>query len=349
MSINLDLLKKYIKLKIAGVSSRDTLRRLKDTSDIRNRAILIGTPVHNNLGDHMIAKQCLELIGTMQFNQIIEVPEFLYEIYKDKIFFNDNDAIFICGGGWMGDLYEDELVIENILNQFENNLIIILPQTIFFDDINNSVKLTDLMKNNKKLLISVRDRLSYEMLITKLGVPVERCLLLPDIALTYDKVLRQSSKNGVALIFRNDREKVTDNIILKIKNLLNQVNVSFTETNTVVKEKVVPISSRNTRLEKKIAEFSKYQVIITDRLHAMIFAYIAGTKCIAFDNRTHKVKGVYNDWLQGNPNIVVLNNKEELFKDNFLLNFIEKDYVHYSLIYTNEFKQLIDRIKEYYE
>lgn len=38
-------------------------------------------------------------------------------------------------------------------------------------------------------------------------------------------------------------------------------------------------------------------VLVTDRLHGMIFAYITGTPCIVMDNKTNKVFGVYEEWL----------------------------------------------------
>lgn len=42
------------------------------------------------------------------------------------------------------------------------------------------------------------------------------------------------------------------------------------------------------------------QLVITDRLHAMIFAAITETPCIAMDNKSKKVKGVY-EWIRDLP------------------------------------------------
>ena len=38
-------------------------------------------------------------------------------------------------------------------------------------------------------------------------------------------------------------------------------------------------------------------MLVTDRLHGMIFSYLVGTPCIVLDNKTKKVSGVYNSWL----------------------------------------------------
>ena len=42
----------------------------------------------------------------------------------------------------------------------------------------------------------------------------------------------------------------------------------------------------------------------------MIFSYICGTPCIVFDNKTHKVSGVYNTWLSDSKKIL------PMFKDS---------------------------------
>mgnify|MGYP000131626154 FL=1 len=51
--------------------------------------------------------------------------------------------------------------------------------------------------------------------------------------------------------------------------------------------------NRELLLKQKIKEFQSAELVITDRLHGMIFAAITGTPCIAFDNFNAKVKKVY--------------------------------------------------------
>lgn len=55
-----------------------------------------------------MAKECIKLVYSFGYKTVIEIPEFFYEIFSNKIELLDTDTIFICGGGWMGDLYEDE-------------------------------------------------------------------------------------------------------------------------------------------------------------------------------------------------------------------------------------------------
>ena len=56
-------------------------------------------------------------------------------------------------------------------------------------------------------------------------------------------------------------------------------------------------------------------IVITDRLHSMVFALLAGCKCIAIDNTTHKVSGVYKKWLYTINGLWVLENSSKLSDD----------------------------------
>ena len=50
-------------------------------------------------------------------------------------------------------------------------------------------------------------------------------------------------------------------------------------------------------VEEKLNQFKKSEIVITDRLHGMIFATITGTPCIALSNYNYKVKGTY-EWIK---------------------------------------------------
>ena len=60
-------------------------------------------------------------------------------------------------------------------------------------------------------------------------------------------------------------------------------------------------------------EFCSAKVVITDRLHGMIFAAITETPCIVFNNYNHKVEGTYQ-WIQYLPYIRFVNDVEDAEK-----------------------------------
>lgn len=58
-------------------------------------------------------------------------------------------------------------------------------------------------------------------------------------------------------------------------------------------------------------KMKKARFIITDRLHAMILAVLNGVPCLAIDNKTGKVSGVY-DWLKNNSMVVIIDDETEI-------------------------------------
>ena len=60
-------------------------------------------------------------------------------------------------------------------------------------------------------------------------------------------------------------------------------------------------------------EFADSELVITDRLHGMVFAALTGTPCIVFSNYNHKVKGTY-DWISYLPYIKYVESLEEAKK-----------------------------------
>jgi len=65
--------------------------------------------------------------------------------------------------------------------------------------------------------------------------------------------------------------------------------------------------------ESAVAELEDYwaacrqaQVMVTDRLHGMIFGIITGTPCVVLDSGTHKVAQFYRDWLTDLPGVEFL-------------------------------------------
>ena len=50
---------------------------------------------------------------------------------------------------------------------------------------------------------------------------------------------------------------------------------------------------RKSVIVNKLKEFAGAQLVITDRLHGMVFCYLTNTPCIVFSNYNHKVLGTY--------------------------------------------------------
>lgn len=278
-----------------------------------NISFLIGTPIHKNLGDHLITLAELQLLeGIAPNEKLIEIPSEVFVLYKKNIrkIVKENSRIYVNGGGWMGNLWpNEERLLQDIVRTFSNNKIIIFPQTVFYDT--NKSHYTDLIKrannifnNCKDIKLFVRDLQSLNFIKTHFNINVE---LVPDIALLYRfKINFKSKKNVIGLCLRDDRERL--NNTSKIKFLLSDLdkyNAKFLNISTLSDDMVFSFE-REAKCIEKLIQFSECSLIVTDRLHGMIYSYLAKTPCIVLENKTGKVSGVYLQWLKRCASILPL-------------------------------------------
>lgn len=263
-----------------------------------DRFIIIATPTHGNLGDQAIVYAEKKAIKTIcPYHSVIEIENGAYFKCKSllKKLVKQTDTIIIDGGGNLGTLWswEDDKITD-IISTFSQNKIIVFPQTVFYEPSDTASGRIE--KNNsvysqaRDLTILLRDKTSLDFFVrTFPKIKVELC---PDIVLS---LMQQQhlKRNGVFLCLRSDREKVIpENEVVVLKEYLNTQGIDVSETDTVIK-KSVRYYNRKRELQKKWREFSTAKLIITDRLHAMIFSYITGTPCIAINNSSKKVEGTF--------------------------------------------------------
>lgn len=334
---------KKIKTKLRNIKKK--LIVLKNIKQIKSSdCILIDTPTHGNLGDHAIAEAEKDFIkknlkNSSVFEIIADDYDVAYVLYNKMI--KKEKIILVHGGGFLGYLWPiEEFRFRKILNDFQNNKIIVFPQTVTFDMGSEDgkkffEKSYEIYKTHKNLTIYVRERKSYEFM--KKYMPEVIVKLVPDIVTQMKIDVKKQKRENVLLLMRKDCEKVLtandSDMIVKILGKLEMGRVI--NSDTVVNHSIQP-KERMNYLNKKFIECSQSKLIVTDRLHGMIFAAITNTPCIAFGNLNGKVQGVY-EWIKENEYIRFVNNMEEF--ENILENLnLEKKY-HYKPI-DHEFNEL---------
>ncbi len=307
----------FVKLKISiSISSLMIIGKLLYKHVKYGRVfIFIATPIYGNLGDHAIIKAQIELVKACGIGErIVEISNTEYTKLKKilKILIKNKDVIAIDGGGNMGTLWlHEEYKMREIVQTYANNPIIIFPQTAFFDsdkegksELNKSVAVYNTHRN---LRIFCRDASTYNLIKGKM--PNVKSFYVPDIVLYLENVNKERMRKGICLILRDDLEKVNsqDVILDTISKYTNeQIFLS-----TTMSEMKINKNNRDVILQEKWDEFSKYKLIVTDRLHGMLFAAITGTPCIALDNKSHKVAQGYF-WIKELPYIVYCDNAEKI-------------------------------------
>lgn len=267
---------------------------------------LIGTPEHGNLGDHAIAiAEQKFLANYFPYRKVIEITGDHFRADAERIAkqVSKRVTVLITGGGFLGNLWMlEEIMVRKVIELFPGNKIVIFPQTIFFED--NETKESEfqitkcIYQNHKDLHIFVRESASYEFIKDKLyGGNFADCRLVPDIATYLNVSESKIIRDVILLCLREDKERTLSGIDLeRIEKIAIASNYSITYTSTVLKRNI-SLTKRNVELDAKLNEFRRSKLVITDRLHGMIFAAITETPCIAINNSSGKVKGVYQ-WLK---------------------------------------------------
>lgn len=251
-------------------------------------------------------------------HEIVEVPvaktlTYLKDIKKN---INTDDLITVVGGGNMGDMYGDlEILRLMAVKSFKKNKVILFPQTI---DYSESKDAGWLLKKSQKiysahpdLTMMARENVSYEKM--KLWYPDVNVVLTPDIVMTLnERKPRPGRGNVLTLCLREDKEKADNSKILQ--SILLQVekyNLKVETYDTHIGGDRYSEEEKYHELEKIWSHFRKSRLVITDRLHGMIFAYITGTPAIVLPNSNFKVRGCY-EWIKDCGNIRFVENDDDI-------------------------------------
>lgn len=325
-------------------------RKTKKLKKFGKTAFIMATPCHGNLGDHAIVYAEYEILKRFGYSEnIVEITNNEYKSYKEiiKRYISKNDVIIIDGGGNLGTLWawEDDKISE-IIDSYKNNRIIVFPQTCYYDD---SAEAKERLNKNKKiyeeaknLVITLRDRASYEF--CRNNFPGVELKFLPDIVLSLKKDGLNNQEDKCLICFREDLERViTAEESNCIYSKLKDMDIAY-EKITTIYGTAVSAADREKRLKEIWVKISQSRLVITDRLHAMIFAAITGTPCLALDNKSKKVSGVY-EWIENLDYVKVCDSKDEI--TNLISQFINMGKQHYNCNFVSDkFNQLKPFITE---
>lgn len=304
----------YYELKSAKIKGIDAACR--NFAKNKKKIYIIGTEEYGNVGDHQIAEAICNYLKTVfpEYMQM-EITIRTYQSYKAglKKYIKPEDLIVLTGGGNVGDVYlAAHNLRSDVIRNWPVNTKIIFPQTIFFKnfgadaDIFNQCKELFTYKNNVTLF--TREKTSFEFAQKHFNCD---SFLAPDIVLSMNLQAPIPRKRQVLLCFRSDEEKsVSQEITEQIELFLQEKSISIQKTDLQLDYWVEKIN-RKTEIAKKISLWQESCLVITDRLHGMVFAAITGTPCIVFSNYNHKVRGTY-EWIKYLPYICYAKSIEDV-------------------------------------
>jgi len=316
----------------------------------KNYAYIFLAADYGNLGDVAITyaqTKFLEKYLDKNF-QVIEIPisESLEGLHFVKKHIKPHDIVTTVGGGNLGDLYDQiEYIRQLAVRFFPGNKFISFPQTFDFSDSEHGNKA---LNKAKKVYNSHADFYIVAREITSYGLMKKhfinaKVLLTPDIVISLDKQEPIKKRKGVVICMRNDKEKsLSDEQSAFINLAIADRFESVTYYDTHINKSKLTVQEREKELNQIWDTFRSAELVVTDRLHGMIFCYITNTPCLVFQNNNHKVRETY-EWIKGNSNINLITKYSEERIKEFLSN---ESFNTGSLVdLNNKYKALIDSLK----
>lgn len=355
------LYKMYIPIKKMLNRKRYHLHYMNLKNDLKvagkKKIFYIGIPIHNNLGDqaqyYCIKKYLKENYSEYSIIEIIDDILFMnfkntLEVLKNHV--NDCDIFVFQSGYRTTDVanFGGEYAHQTILKNFKNK-VIVFPQTVNFSNETERKKSEQAYQANNNYIFLARDNVSYSTALEIYNK--DRVLLYPDIVTSlignYD--IKFGQKEGILLCLRNDAEKFYtdaeyDSLIHRLKSISSIIEVTDTNANCDFEFNKNKVEEE---IKKKIEQFSKYKLVITDRYHGTIFSLVSNTKVIVLNSTDHKLSsGV--DWFQKDYAEFVhyCNNFEDVYEMANKLYHSETKLIELAIFKTNYYDKLKDYIDE---
>ena len=270
---------------------------------------------HENVGDSLIMKGEFDFLSTIKNARCKEYTT-MWSFENRRPTIPKDDLLIMRGSGSFGDIWPEapnfwKFVMEN----YPENPILFMPQTIHFNDEQNLNEMAQLINKHKKVTLCLRDKESFAIAQKHFHCD---SYLVPDMAfymetnLTIDSHINNSSKT--LLVKRKDKESKTSALI---DHLLPQKDIAISDWPTF------NTFSRVERIKKKLFSLSLYRIydlfirhiyngyiikyginflrpfskVYATRMHAGILAIMMGKKTVFIDNNYGKLRKLYETWL----------------------------------------------------
>jgi glycosyltransferase involved in cell wall biosynthesis len=261
----------------------------------KKKIFLVGTAEHSNIGDAAIVSGELEFIKKYYPDYaVVEIPTYLfseqYPLMRAAI--TNDDLIFLHGGGNLGTLYlNEENVRRTVVSDYSNHKIVILPQTIYFsEDAPGMAELrisAEIYNRHKNLTLFTRGLQSLRSAQAHFAnVPSSNaldCAFLLNADFGYDR-------NGILLCIRDltDESGLTEQQYNAVFQTVAEEYPEYDRSNNLYGGDI-PKDIRRRVVDDELKLFARHRVIVTDRLHGLVFSVITRTPCVLISSYRQKI------------------------------------------------------------
>jgi exopolysaccharide biosynthesis predicted pyruvyltransferase EpsI/GT2 family glycosyltransferase len=279
----------------------------------RKKILFVGTAEHKNIGDAAItlAEQKLFLEQFPDYYQVeVSTYEFAAKFSFLKAIENDDDLIVIHGGGNIGSLYrEEEELHRKVIAAFPDKTILIMPQTVYFEDSKSGYKELELSKEiyNKHGKLKIYTRGETSLSVIHRFFPNVEAEVRPDSTIILNRT-QESARKGILLCLRNDNESIlTEADTNAVVTAVRKVDSEF-ETSDNMYDEDITRDIRSSVVEEELKRFASKKLVITDRLHGMLFSVITGTPVIVLKSCGYKIEEYYKEFFHDAKGIEFIGN-----------------------------------------
>jgi pyruvyl transferase EpsO len=329
------------------VTHASVMAKLSTSLDDLGKAIPTGSkivyldyPLHFNVGDMLINCGAEVFFQRMNYEVLARLSLFdlcnidwsntkattLKPRIRDFIDSLDPEAILVLhGGGNFGDLYaEFQAMREQVVVNFPDRRIVMLPQSLHFKDRELQKRSLETLVSHKDVHLFFRD---WESLSAVLEVSPRHGALLPDMAhalwseRSYSGTVNSGS--GSLVLKRVDHESAENSVgythfttldwpdiitaldTLQFRVLRKSMHANLDRSRRMPAWLWYRLRDRVVRRAQSL--FSRHEVIITDRLHGLILASLLSKRILFQDNTYGKLSRYVDAWLADSPLICSAN------------------------------------------
>ena len=283
---------------------------------LKGRVIFIEYPVHGNVGDTLI------WWGTEKFferNKINITDRFSLRLgWRAHKALSKCDTVCFQGGGNFGDLYTfGQRIRKEIAQRYPDKRIVILPQSVHFQNQENLVEDCKILRKHPDLHIFLRDKQSYAILEEQ---SLPNLYLCPDMAHAlwgHIKPTQEPEKEKLFLLRRDKEKSFLPEDLKSMENtafdwpdllkdplmfLLYQLGFQTDRIDGRILGNMLPALAiwnlaANRMVTMSLKMFSKHRIIVSNRMHAMIFSTLLEKEAIIYDNSYRKLSTYAELWL----------------------------------------------------
>ncbi len=295
--------------RLSGLKAK--LAEIAAVIDTNSRIFYVDYPVHSNIGDQLIN------LGTEAFFEHYKIPIYkrlsVLDLRRTGVPGVTPDSTFLChGGGNFGDLYgKHQQAREWLMEKYPSCRIVVMPQSLHYStDAAREASLRKVARHTNTYLF-VRDQESYSVLKQS---GVERVAMMPDMAHELWNLLKPTGAapaGRVLNLLRRDKEAVAcpeyepsvdwkDSLTGLTKVVAGGTYYLlslFGKWSPQRLNVVLWYAARDRMVKDGIALFSDYEVVATNRLHAMLLGLLLGREVYATDNTYGKLARYTRAWL----------------------------------------------------